>query len=76
MSAALVLPSEGISLLFLLPEHLEHDAVEDDVEAVIHGLERDTFSMDCRLVDERFCLLFHFSFELAIDHDFFLAAHF
>ena len=76
MSTVLVFPCEGILFLLLLPEHLEHRAVIDEVEAIIDGLERDAFPMDRHLVDERFCLLLHFSFELAINHDFFLTAHF
>ena len=76
VSAILILPSEGILFLFLLPEYLEHSAVVDEVEAIVNSLERDALPMDRHLVDERFCLLLHLSFELAINHDFFLTAHF
>ena len=75
MSAVFVFPCEGILFLLLLPEDLEHSSVIDEVEAVVHGLQRDAFSMNGHLVNERFCLLFHLSLKLAINHDFFLTAH-
>lgn len=51
-----VLPCERIFALLLLPEDLEHGAIEEQIEAVTHGLDANALTMDIHLVNEAFLL--------------------
>ena len=51
-----VLPCERIFALFLLPQDLEHGAIEEQIEAVTHGLDADALTMDVHLINEALLL--------------------
>ena len=51
-----VLPCERIFALLLLPEDLEHGAIEEQIKAVTHSLNADALTMDVHLINEAFLL--------------------
>ena len=52
VARVLILPSKRIFTFFLLPEHLEHSAIEHDIEPIINWLNVKAFSVHVHLIDK------------------------